>query len=402
MKLFAKNLRNRFSLNISTKLELAKELSDPLTFSLIDNKGNLHDNKTFFSEKEIKTFKHVLRKMEETTVIDDILLKAQRQGRISFYMTASGELGAILGSTSALDFDDMIFSQYRESSALYYRGFNIKQMTDNCTGNQYDCNKGRQMPIHYSSKALNFFSISSPIGTQIPQAAGYGYGLKTSAKKQVAVTYFGDGAASEGDFYTALNFSKTLGSQTLFICRNNEYAISTPLKEQTSGKSIMDKARAFGIHSLMVDGNDVPAVYKATEYLRKLILYNKEPAFLEAMTYRLSDHSTSDHSILYRSQEEIDIWKNNNDPIKRLRSFLKYYNHIDDKFEDEIAQAKINVKKEVIKCLNESVNEKLPPVESFFEDVYAEMPDSLNLQKEKLQKHIKLYENHYDLKRHAK
>lgn len=395
-------MQRRFSAQFTSKLELAQELPDPVMFSLVDNNGNLHDNNVDFSDEEMKTFKNILQKMEETAVIDDILLKAQRQGRISFYMTAAGETGTVIGTTAALDFKDMIFPQYRESAALYYRGFTIKQMTDNCTGNQHDGNKGRQMPIHYTAKAINCFSISSPIATQIPQAGGYGYGLRTQGKNEIAVTYLGDGAASEGDFYTALNFAQTLRSQMLFICRNNGYAISTPIREQTSGKSIMDKAKAFGIQSMMVDGNDVPAVFRATLFLRDLIVKSQQPAFLEAMTYRVGDHSTSDHSVLYRAQEEIDKWKQDNDPLKRLRAFLRSKKYIDDRFEEELIKIKDNVKKEVISCLNKSVAEKLPPIDSIFNDVYAEIPDTLKLQKEKLKKHLELYGSHYNLNRHAK
>ncbi len=115
--------------------------------------------------------------------------------------------------------------------ALYYRGFKIKEITDSCFGNYLDCNKARQMPIHFTSKKHAFFSISSPLATQICQASGYGYGLKMNKEDKICVTYFGDGSTSEGDFYAGINFAATLKSQTLFFCRNNQYAISTHVSE---------------------------------------------------------------------------------------------------------------------------------------------------------------------------
>ena len=134
-------------------------------------------------------------------------------------MTSWGETATIVGTIAALDQQDIVFSQYREMAALYYRGFTLKEITDNCSGNHLDRVKGRQMPIHFTAKNLGFMSISSPLATQISQAAGYGYGLKLDKSENLSVVYFGDGTASEGDFYAALNFAQTLGGNTLFICR---------------------------------------------------------------------------------------------------------------------------------------------------------------------------------------
>ena len=384
----------------TSKLVLAAELPDPQIFSLVDYEGKPSESDVVLDNSDITELKKILQKMEEMLVIDDILLKAQRQGRISFYMTAFGETAAILGSVAALKKEDMVFSQYRELAGLYYRGFTIKEITDNCVGNYLDCNKGRQMPIHFTSKKNGYFSVSSPIGTQIPQAAGYGYGLRVSGKDEIATAFIGDGAASQGDFYTGLNFSQTLKSQMLFILRNNGYAISTPIGEQTSGKSILDKALSFGINGLMVDGNDAVAMYKASQFLRNQIVAEKQPAFLEAITYRLSDHSTSDYSVLYRKEGELDNWKGKNDPVTRLRNFLTLSGDIDAKWEEELNQTKKTVKKEVIKCLAESFQEKLPSVDSMFEDVYYELPETLKAQKKELKEHLQLYNEHYDLDKH--
>jgi 2-oxoisovalerate dehydrogenase E1 component alpha subunit len=233
-------------------------------------------------------------------------------------MTSWGETGTILGIASALSLDDVVFCQYREMGVLYHRGFSVKNITDNCTGNVHDNVKGRQMPIHFTAKNIGIMSISSPLATQICQAAGYGYGLSMNTSNDIAVVFFGDGAASEGDFYAGINFAQTLGGNTLFVCRNNQYAISTPISENTSGDHLASKAMSFGMKTIRVDGNDALAVYKATQYAKKYIQENNMPVFLECMSYRISDHSTSDHSILYREQSEIDHYKEEFNPILRL------------------------------------------------------------------------------------
>lgn len=149
--------------------------------------------------------------------MDIILFDAQRQGRISFYMTNYGEEATHFGTAAALHPDDMIFGQYREAGVLMHRGFSLDDFMNQCYSNDLDLGKGRQMPVHYGSRALNFQTISSPLGTQLPQAAGAAFAFKRTGKKNVAACFFGEGAASEGDFHHALNFAATIGSPVLFI-----------------------------------------------------------------------------------------------------------------------------------------------------------------------------------------
>jgi 2-oxoisovalerate dehydrogenase E1 component alpha subunit len=132
------------------------------------------------------------------------------------------------------------------------------------TGNQYDLGKGKQMPIHYGSKDINVVTVSSPLCTQVPQASGAGYNFRINNKDRIAVTYFGEGAASEGDFHPALNFAATLRCQTLFFCRNNMYAISTPIDDQYAGDGIVIRGVSYGMPSIRVDGNDIFAIHAAT------------------------------------------------------------------------------------------------------------------------------------------
>ena len=159
--------------------------------------------------------------------MDNVLYDAQRQGRISFYMTNYGEEATHVGSAAALDASDMVFGQYREAGVLMWRGFTLDDFMNQCYSNELDPAKGRQMPIHYGSKELNFQTISSPLATQMPQASGAAYAYKMNGEDRCVICYFGEGAASEGDAHAAFNFAATLNCPVIFFCRNNGYAIST-------------------------------------------------------------------------------------------------------------------------------------------------------------------------------
>lgn len=150
-------------------------------------------------------------------VMDQILYESQRQGRISFYMTNFGEEACQIGSAGALEPEDLIFAQYREAGVLLYRGYDLDMFMNQCYGNELDEGKGRQMPVHYGSKKLNFVTISSPLGTQLPQAVGAAYQFKISKQNRCVITYFGEGAASEGDAHAAFNFAATLDCPVIFF-----------------------------------------------------------------------------------------------------------------------------------------------------------------------------------------
>ena len=195
------------------------------TFRVIDLEGNVVSPK--YENVDKKLLVKIYETMMRLEIIDDILLKSQRQGKISFYMTAFGENATIVGATAALKFEDVIYTQYREQGAFVWRGFTIDEMIAQCAGNKNDPASGRQMPIHYTAARLNMQCISSPLATQIPHAAGAGYSFRINKEDKVAVAFFGEGTSSEGDFHAGLNFAATLKCQTLFICRNNKYAIST-------------------------------------------------------------------------------------------------------------------------------------------------------------------------------
>ncbi|CAD7705119.1 unnamed protein product [Ostreobium quekettii] len=165
-----------------------------------------------------------------------------------------------------------------------------------CYGNKLEPAKGRQMPIHYGASDLNVHTISSTLATQLPHAVGAGFALKARQQPNVAAAYFGDGASSEGDFHAAMNFAAALSIPMVFICRNNGYAISTPVKEQYKGDGVAGRGPCYGMATIRVDGGDPRAVYSATALARKLALENSCPVLIESMAYRSGHHSTSDDS----------------------------------------------------------------------------------------------------------
>jgi 2-oxoisovalerate dehydrogenase E1 component alpha subunit len=276
--------------------------------------------------KEPEIDEKVLIKMYKDMItlnqMDLIMYEAQRQGRISFYMTSYGEGATHMGSAAALEADDVVFGQYREAGVLLYRGFTLDEFMNQMYSNEQDYGKGRQMPVHYGKKSLNFQTISSPLGTQIPQAAGAAYALKLCGKDAIAIAYFGDGAASEGDFHAAVNMASTTDSPVIFFCRNNGYAISTPVREQYRGDGIAARGSGYGVDTIRVDGNDILAVYEAVKQARRVCREESRPVLIEALTYRIGHHSTSDDSSAYRSKDEVKSWGVDG-PINRFRRYLE-------------------------------------------------------------------------------
>lgn len=256
------------------------------------------------------------------------------------------------------------------------------------------------MPIHYGSKDLNIVTVSSPLCTQVPQASGAGYKFRINDEDRVAVTYFGEGTASEGDFHSALNFAATLRCQTLFYCRNNMYAISTPIDDQYAGDGIVVRGVAYGMPSIRVDGNDLFAIYHATEEARKLILKEKRPVLIEAISYRVGDHSTSDFSQRYRDETEMQKWKELlekfSSPIDRFEKYLTRRGLIN---EERTKKLRTDAKNAVRDSLKAATGELLPEVDSLFEDVYDEIPAHILEQREELREHLKKYPNDYELEK---
>ena len=323
--------------------------------------------------------------------LDERMLASQRQGRISFYMTETGEEAADIGSTAALQNDDMIMAQYREQGALAFRGFEPDEFMNQIFSNEKDYGKGRQMPIHYGSNKLHYMTVSSPLATQLPQATGYAYALKAEKKANCVICYFGDGAASEGDFHAALNMAGVLKTPSIFFCRNNGYAISTPAHEQFAGDGIAPRGVALGLKTIRVDGNDVLAVLKATQEARKLAVEHNQPVLIEAMTYRLGAHSSSDDPSGYRNKSEEDTWRAKC-PVSRFKQWLILQGWWDETQEE--ARKEIH-RNSVVTAMKKGEKVAAPALEELFNDVYDSLPWHLQEQYEALKQHIRKYPDAY-------
>ena len=324
-------------------------------------------------------------------VLDERMVAAQRQGRLSFYMTALGEEATTVGGAAALEPQDMIMGQYREQGALMFRGFPLEQFMNQMFSNEKDLGKGRQMPIHYGSNELNYMTISSPLGTQIPQASGYAYGQKLQGKSEVTLCYFGEGAASEGDFHAGLNMAAVHGAPAIFFCRNNGYAISTPSDEQYKGNGIASRGVGYGIKTLRIDGNDILAVIKAVQLAREYCLAEGAPFLIEAMSYRLGAHSTSDDPSGYRTREEEAKWQAN-DPILRMKNWL-----LNNEWWDEAQDSSLfeTLRDEVLAAVKVAEKIDKPELRALVTDVYDEVPQHIEKQYAELVTHIKQYPDAY-------
>ena len=334
---------------------------------------------------------HSYKTMQYIRILDERMVAAQRQGRLSFYITCTGEEASVVGTAAALQPTDMIMGQYREQAALRYRGFTTEQFMGQLMGNEADLGKGRQMPIHYGSKELNYMTISSPLATQIPQAAGFAYGQKLAAKGECTLCYFGEGAASEGDFHAGLNMAAVHNVPVIFVCRNNGYAISTSTKEQYQGDGIASRGVGYGIKTIRVDGNDLLAVYTATVAARDFAVNNNKPVLIECMSYRLGAHSSSDDPSAYRTKEEEAIWSKK-DPIYRFKKWLlknQWWS------EDKDTALLEEYRTDVLAALKKIEKLPLQPLDSLITDVYELPTPQLHDQFDALKEHLHNYPEHY-------
>jgi pyruvate dehydrogenase E1 component alpha subunit len=321
------------------------------------------------------------RLMVTLRVFDTRSLNLNRQGRIHFYAPATGQEASMVGSAFALDREDWIFPTYRECGALITRGVALRTLFDQIFGNATDLAKGRQMPNHWASREHRVVSISSPIATQIPQATGFAYAQKVKRERAVTMCYMGEGNTSEGDFHAGMNFAGVWKAPVVFFCQNNQWAITVPFEKQTASGSIAVKAQAYGFEGVRVDGNDVLAVYSTVKQALEKARAGQGPTLIEALTYRIGPHSTSDDPRRYRPEGDVEPWRQK-DPIARFEKFLRGLGHLDD------ARAK-TVRDEAEEAVREAAHaaEKAgwPAPATIFDDVYAELTPNLLEQKKELE-----------------
>jgi len=262
-----------------------------------------------------------------------------------------------------------------------YRGLDYDYFCNQCCGNVLDTNKGRQMPMHFGSADKNMHTISSTLATQIPHAVGAAYALKLKKSPNISGVYFGEGAASEGDFAPSINFASVLQIGMLFLCRNNGYAISTRTAEQYRGDGIARRGVGYGVTSVRVDGNDIWATMHATEEARKFAHENNRPVLLELMTYRSSHHSTSDDSARYRSKDEMSMYAKSASPVDRMRNYLLERDWWTAEEEAEYREVE---RKRVVDALQRADSAPKPGLKTLFDDVYAKKPAHLRVQEERV------------------
>ncbi|MCC7136836.1 MAG: pyruvate dehydrogenase (acetyl-transferring) E1 component subunit alpha [Planctomycetes bacterium] len=313
------------------------------------------------------------RAMVATRAFDQRCMNLQRQGRIGFCVPSIGQEASQVGASYAAPLEDWVYPSYRTHSIAILRGVPWKTLFDQLYGNGTDVVKGRQMPNHFSLRAWNLVSVSSPIGTQISQAAGTARAIQVRGEKRVVWTWFGDGGTSEGEFHAGLNFAGVWKSPCVFMCENNHWAISVPCERQTASETFAQKAVAYGMPGVRVDGNDVLAVYQAAKEARERALRGDGPTLIESVTFRLGPHSSSDDPKRYQAPELLETWKKR-DPIARFQAFLEkkklWTPAWDKQLSDEIAA-------EIGKAVDAAEQTPPPAVETLFDDVYATLPPHL-------------------------
>ncbi len=332
-----------------------------------------------------KTLLSMYESMRLTRVLDERCMNLQRQGRIAFFGTTTGEEAAVIGSAMALRETDWIFPALRQGAALLHRGFPLTRYFGHMFGNADSVEHGRSMPCHFSDREFRFVTWSSSMATQLVHAVGMAYSAKIKRTGEVAMGYMGDGATSEADFHHALNFAGVWKVPAVFFCNNNQWAISVPFAKQTASGSIAVKARAYGFPGVRFDGNDVLGVHVATSEAVERARSGGGPTLLEAVTYRMQGHSSSDDPTRYRSADEVALWARR-DPLARFRTYLTTRGIWDDPREEELV-ARLNER--ISSAISHAEAAPLPALETLIEDVYETVPWHLREQYATMQESLR-------------
>jgi pyruvate dehydrogenase E1 component alpha subunit len=306
--------------------------------------------------------------------LDGVAFRLQRSGRMGTYPQNMGQEATSLGAAYVLEKTDWLVTCYRENCGLFWRGVPMESILLHWMGDE----RGNAMPREHFATP-----IAVPIGTQMLHATGLAWAAKYRGEKQIACTFFGDGATSEGDFHEAANFAANLDIPVVFVCQNNFWAISVPGRIQCSAPTVAQRGIAYGMPCLQVDGNDifatVYAMRQATERARK----EGKPSFIEMVTYRLGDHTTADDASRYRDKAEVDAWKAK-DPLIRVRKHLERLKLWNDAKEAELVERS---EKLIAEAVARAENIAAPHSSDFFNSMYSELPSDLALQRDTMQTH---------------
>jgi pyruvate dehydrogenase E1 component alpha subunit len=350
----------RNTINIPDKIEY---------LSILNEKGELDASlePDIPEETHLKLHRNILigRKFDER------LLNLQRQGRIGTFAPISGQEATQLGAVALLRPSDWMVPAFRETAAEIWRGRSLESVIIYFNG----YSEGAEIPHD-----LNNLPISVPVGSQILHAVGLGWAAKYRQTDDVAMTFFGDGATSEGDFHEGLNFASVFQAPVIFVCQNNHWAISIPVAKQTRSKTLAQKALAYGMPGIQVDGNDILAVYAAAKEAVDRARAGQGPTLIECVTYRMAVHTTADDPKRYRTEEEVEKWRER-DPIVRYQKYLVDKGLLS---EDKIAGIESEVLEEIQAAVDgaeEQMKALGDPID-MFEHAYARMPAYLKEQKE--------------------
>jgi 2-oxoisovalerate dehydrogenase E1 component alpha subunit len=330
-----------------------------------------------------------LRDMMLVRSYDARLLRAHRQGKISFYMQALGEEAIACAQQRALRPGDMHFPTYRQQGLLIAAGYPLSEMMNQVLSNELDPLKGRQLPVLYSSKEYGFFSISGNLATQYIQAVGWAMASALRGDTAIASAWIGEGASAESDFHAALVFASTYQAPVILNIVNNHWAISTP-EDFARGASatFADRGFGFSIPSIRVDGNDYLAVYAASQWAAQRARRNLGPTIIEWITLRAGAHSTSDDPSVYRPVDEVETFPLG-DPVERLRGHLVCIGAWDDErhsaLQEEVDGLVADSFTEADSYGSVKSGHTSDPV-TMFDDVYAALPRHLREQREQVRR----------------
>ena len=334
---------------------------------------------------EPDTLRKILRDMVLQRIFDDRMYRAQRQGKTSFYMKATGEEAIAITTAVALDREDMNFPTYRQQGLLIARGYPLFEMMCQVYSNKGDKLHGRQLPIMYSTKEHGFFTISGNLGTQFPQAVGWAMASAIKGDSRIAVGWIGDGATAEGDFHSGMTFAAVYNAPAVLCIVNNQWAISSFSGIAGAEKATFaQRAVGYGLPGLRVDGNDALAVYAAVSWASERARSNLGPTLIEFFTYRAEGHSTSDDPSGYRPTNEAKSWPLG-DPIERLKAHLLAIGEWDEERHSAMTaecDALVRLAQKEAEKLGILPEQGKEGVETMFEDVYAELPWHLREQRD--------------------
>lgn len=323
-----------------------------------------------------------LEMMLRTRQLDARMIAMQRQGRLSFYVSGKGEEAAAVAGAMPFAQHDLLFPSYRQAGLLLVRGMPLLAMMGQLIGNKCDNTKGRQMPVHYSWRAGSVVSISSPVGTQFPQAVGAAMAFAYRGERRVVGAWIGDGTAAQGDFHHALNFASVFRPPCILHVVDNQWAISTHRNLSTGGATFAARADAYGLPGLRVDGNDFLAVYAAEDWAIERARRGGGPTLIELVTYRRDAHSTSDDPTQYRAADEPELWPGG-DPIERLKCHLIHLGQWSEEAHRELNAAlehEVAATFQRAEAFGTAAEGLGHPLEAMFDDVYVGMPNHLREQ----------------------